>query len=81
MKGLAWRSLWERWTLASWRRLLSIASFITLGIAALMRWEKEFVSVDKSTLFQLILVSLNVVSLSVSFEEAFAGNSRPVVRL
>jgi hypothetical protein len=45
------------------------------------RWEKEFVSVDKSTLFQLILVSLNVVSLSVSFEEAFAGNSRPVVGL
>jgi hypothetical protein len=41
------------------------------------RWEKEFVSVDKSTLFQLILVRLDVCRCSnwhlppVSLEEPF----------
>ena len=40
------------------------------------RWEKEFVSVDKSTLFQLILVSLDTLRVSANGPSALSSEFR-----
>jgi hypothetical protein len=40
------------------------------------RWEKEFVSVDKSTLFQLILVSLDILRFYADGPSALSSEFR-----
>jgi Skp1 family, tetramerisation domain len=40
------------------------------------RWEKEFVSVDKSTLFQLILVSLDILLFYADGPSALSSEFR-----